>query len=159
LQAHVTEWYGSALATFTHEGPWRLTPQIRLSRLSDENRRFTAQADLSRELFRRRSLRAIYRFIYDDMKDVSPRYYSPQDLVEHHLGLEFSPRLQYVDPFIRYLPGYGKENGVDSGFIQQVEAGFPLKLGADTTVGPYFSYVRTPSYRRNSYSLVATHRF
>src|SRR5262249_48840403 len=99
------------------------------------------------------------RFLYDNMYFTQPQYYSPQNLFQNQFGAEYAPKFEFVEPYIRFLPGFGHETNVTSGYIMDLEIGIPFKLVRDTTFGPYYQYSKTPTYWRDTYTGVFSHRF
>ena len=93
------------------------------------------------------------------MDNVSPAYYSPQSLRQHQLGIGFDDKFGWIQPSVTYLPGVGQERGTQLDFIQDVDAGIVFHLGSRTTLEPFYGLTKTPTYRRDSYNVVLTHRF
>src|SRR6185436_396338 len=104
------------------QNPWQMTLKGRFINLSDENRRRRGQIEVSRSMFFPDHLRLIYQFTYDDMRFISPDYYSPQSLRMHGIGpLVRLTSGKKLDMGIRYLPAYAKENGSSYEFDHNVE--------------------------------------
>jgi hypothetical protein len=93
------------------------------------------------------------------MDRLSVNYYSPQRLQQHQVGVEIEPNLGWVDPIIRYYPGVGRERDTSQEFVHDAEVVLRFRLGSRTFFEPYYSMIRTPTYRRNTYNVLLTHRF
>jgi len=160
IDNHITERHARLHASVGGNGPWRAQWEGRAASLSDDNRRLTSDFTADRLLWSPLGLRAVYRFTYDDMRVISPNYYSPQALRIHALGPEVTIRLlPKLTFYSRYLPGYAQENGVDSDLNHSVETYLLWEPTADTVLRPSFAYYKTPSYRGNFYELSFTHYF
>jgi tetratricopeptide (TPR) repeat protein/peptidoglycan/xylan/chitin deacetylase (PgdA/CDA1 family) len=158
LNANITERFANLSLNFGLN-EWRVNPRLRASSLSDRNSRYSTEVEASYLIIPALDLRTMYQFVYDHAKTQKNEYYTPNNLRQHQLGLQYAPRWKRFQPFIRYLPGYGQETGVTSGFIQEVEVGLPIKPGERTSIGPYAGYVKTPTYHRSSISLIFSHQF
>jgi hypothetical protein len=158
LKADVTEDYASAYGSWRQEGPWRAFTKFQGAELSDGNRRYGTELGLSRSLFS--DLWGVYKYTFDHMDKLSANYYSPQQLHQHQLGFEYTPTTsRWIQPSISYMPGIGEERGTKSEFIQDLQVSFLLRFGLKTTLQPSYSYLKTPTYWRNSYNIMLAHRF
>jgi hypothetical protein len=160
LNHNVTNRYVDATLKYHPEGPWRASLRGRYFDLSDDNRRRSTQAELSRSLFFPEHLRLVYQFTYDEMKFVSPDYYSPQELRMHALGpeLRFANRNK-TEFTLRYLPSYAAERGGKPEIDQNVESSFQIRMTEKTFIRPSYTYSRTPTYRESIYDIEFTHYF
>ncbi len=157
LLDEVTENYGNLFASWRQDGPLRLSAKFQGAKLSDENKRVGASGSISSDLFW--NVRAVYKYTYDDMDNISPAYYSPQHLQQHQLGLEYAAQYRWFEPSISYLPGIGKETGTSQDFIQDVQASFNIRLSKRTLFQPTYSFTQTPTYRRHTVNALLTHHF
>jgi len=160
LNAGISQRYVHASATWIQEGPWQMKSQGKVGDLSDNNRQYDAQFELTRRLFVETDFRTGYHFETENMRNISPDYYSPQHLIVHHAVFQFSARLPpgfYFD--MRYLPGYGKEDNSTGQFVNDMELSMPVPLGKQTMLTPEIWLSRTPNYHKDSYSVSLTHRF
>ncbi len=130
------------------------------SDLSDSNRRLTSNVEFSRPFFSWAYPRVVVRFLTNDTKNVSPLYYSPSHLVENNLGLMVSDRFEnHFTAMARYLPGFGKEVGSGTRFIQNINFELTGEWNDTTLVKFGFLYNQTPSYCSRDFSLSLEHRF
>ena len=160
LDANIRDRYATLQAIIGHQDPWQLATRANASDLSDDNRRYTATAELSNRLEVFPSLRLIYRFTVDDTDTVSPNYYSPQQLMLHQGGAEYELSLgKRASLIARYLPGYGTEEGVSARLIHTVEAEAPIRWTDTFQLRPRVFLSRTPTYEANLYSLSLQIRF
>ena len=160
LNDGIAQRYVHASVSWIQDGPWLMKSQAKLGDFTDSNRLYDGQFELTRQLFIETDFRVGYHFEIENMKDISPDYYSPQHLIVHHAVFQFSTRLPpgfYFD--LRYLPGYGKEDGANSQFVNDLELSMPVPLGKQTMLTPEIWLSRTPIYHRDSYSVSLTHRF
>ena len=101
-----------------------------------------------------------YHFAAEHTQDVRAAYYSPQHLILHQAILQGSARIPpgfFLN--VRYLPGYGKEDGTPGEFVNDFELAMPIPLGKQTQLTPEIWLSRTPTYKKDSYSVALTHRF
>ncbi len=160
LNAGIAERYGRLSATWIQQGPWEMKTQGKFGDLNDGNQLYDGQFDLTRRLFAESNVRLGYHFETEHMQDVKPEYYSPQHLIVHQAVLQLSTLVPPGFYFnLRYLPGYGKEDNVKGEFINDVELSLPIPVGKQTMLTPEIWLSRTPTYRRDSYSVSLTHRF
>jgi hypothetical protein len=157
LRANVTEEYANAYGVWRQEGPWRVFTKLQGANLSDGNRRYGLEASVSRTIVS--DFHGVYKYTFDNMDEISPNYYSPQQLHQHQLGLEYTPGASWFQPSIAYMPGVGRERGIDRQFIQDVQVSFLIRLGLRTVIQPFWSYLETPTYHRNTYNITLTQRF
>jgi hypothetical protein len=160
LNAGIAQRYVHASATWIQEDSWQMKSQAKLGDFSDSNRLYDGQFELTRRLFVETDFRAGYLFEAESMRDISPDYYSPQHLIVHHAVFQFSTQLPPGFHFdLRYLPGYGKEDGSQTEFVNDLELSMPVPLGKQTMLTPEIWLSRTPLYHKDSYSVSLTHRF
>lgn len=160
LNAIVAERFARGSVTWTEEGPWQMKSVAKLGDLTDGNRLTDGQFELTRRLFLETDIRAGYQFEAENMRTISPNYYSPQHLIVHHAVFQLSKLIPpgfYLD--FRYMPGYGKEDNAESQFVNDVEVSLPIPLGKQTQLTPEIWLSRTPTYHKDSYSVSLTHRF
>jgi hypothetical protein len=157
LSAGITESYVSGTASWRQDGPWQASFKLQGAEVSDGNTRTGAEAQVSRRIIN--SLNGLYVFTYQNMDKVSPDYYSPQQLVQHQLGIDYDPKAGWIQPSIRYLPGIGQENGTGYEFIQDIEAALLFRFNDYITIQPIYDLTTTPTYRRDSYNVLLTARF
>ena len=120
--------------------------------LSDGNAREAGWAEIGRQIGWE-PLQGIMRSSFDRMNNISPNYYSPQDLQTHQVGLELDQTLsQSYKVRLKYLPGIGKEDGTAWDFIQEASANLSISLGR-LSLEPSYAFYMTPTYRAHSYFL------
>jgi tetratricopeptide (TPR) repeat protein/peptidoglycan/xylan/chitin deacetylase (PgdA/CDA1 family) len=162
LGAHVIEQALELRTDWSPEGPWKSLADGKVTGLSDHNRRYGGYLEISRDLGAHSiGLRGVYRFTADQTDQVSPNYYSPQQLQLHQMGLAYEAPWggQTVKLHLRYLPGYGDEKGVHGDFVQVADVDLALNWGKTYSLRPSFSLTSTPTYNSTSYSLTFVCRF
>lgn len=159
LNENILRSYVNMYSQWGHKDSWLLLAKGEHTDLSDHNKRNMGQASLSHDLIRPWALRGVYRFTYDHMRDQRPEYYSPQHLRQHQLGVELAPEFKALEVFASYMPGWGEESNSDRLFIEEFQGRLLFKLGSRTSFGPMASFGRTPTYRRDLYSLLFVHWF
>ena len=92
---------------------------------------------------------------------ISPNYYSPQQLQLHQLGLDFEAPWggEALKLKLRYLPGYGDESGARNDFVQVADVDLVWSWGKAFSLRPSFSFTSTPTYRSTSYTLALVSLF
>ncbi len=156
IQHNVTEDYGNLYLAFKPE-LWRISLKASGGNLSDDNQRYGGQAGISRDIAF--GFRGVYRYTYDNMKEISPLYYSPQQLHQHQLGLQFKPAFRVIEPSLTYMPGIGKERNTNQTFVQDIEAAVLFHIGRRTTLMPFYGLTKTPTYTRDTYNVQLTIHF
>jgi len=160
LDDHVNDDFIDLIGKYQPEGPWRASARGKYLDLTDTNRRRSAQLELSRALFFPENFRLVYQFTYDEMKFVSPDYYSPQELRMHAFGPEITFKTsRSTRCTLRYLPAYAAERGGKPEVDHNAEADLQFRLGEKTYFKPSFSYSRTPTYREDISSVMIEHYF
>jgi tetratricopeptide (TPR) repeat protein len=141
-------------------GAWEVRLRGAHAELSDDNQRDTAVMEVSTALPISSGLRLIGRVLHDDASRESEAYYSPQNLRQGHLGVSWQPDLGLaLKPRLRYLPGYGVEDGEDSRIVHGVDLDVRWRLGERSELRPAASYLRTPSYSSAGANVSWTYRF
>jgi len=145
--------YGDLLARWNQkDGPWQISARGRGSALTDGNRRLTAWLEGSRELVAFGHLRAAARLTYDDMRALSPNYYSPQGLRMAALGPEFSfPLRRNLELTARYMPAYAQESGRSRRYESDTEASLIWRISDRATLQPSYEYYTAPGYSNSIY--------
>ena len=160
LNAGITQRYARGSVSWVQEGPWEMKTKGKWASLTDGNRFYDGEFELTRKLIPETDFRAGYHLETEHMQFISPDYYSPQHFIAHQAVLQFStpvPPGFYFD--LRYLPGYGKEDTTQGEFINDVEMSLQIPLGKQTVLTPEIWISQTPTYHRDSYSISLTHRF
>ena len=112
------------------------------------------QGTVSRDVDEAGHWKGVFRYTYDNMKNISPDYYSPQDLRLYEGGPEYSINVtKHIYFYARYLPGYGEEHGVPSQLVHDLETHVRFRLCENASLAPSFEYERTPTYYETIYSL------
>ena len=151
LDANIVVSYIQASARWADAG-WDLTLRGRGSSLSDDNKRGFGQASLARALNSDGSIRLVARGTYDDMKNISPDYYSPQHLRLYELGPEYSKAFsKHLEFYVRYLPGYGQEQSTSGQLAQDLETHLRMHFSPTASLSPGFEYERTPTFYETIY--------
>jgi hypothetical protein len=162
LNAGVTDRFVRLTGDWNQDGGWRINSKARFGDLSDGNKRYIGEFEVTRRLFVETDLRLGYHFEAEHYDTISPSYYSPRHLVVHQAVLQYAVLLAPEFEFeIRYLPGTGDEaeKTTSTQFVQDLEVALPFALGKHTTVSPEVWLTRTPSYSRNTYNVALKHRF
>ena len=85
-----------------------------------------------------------------ECSDASPEaaYYTPQQLVQNQLGLEYlwKPSDQ-VSWRLRYLPGYGHEEGKGGRFVNAVHTDILIRNVLPFDVRSALDFQQTPTYQ------------
>jgi hypothetical protein len=157
LSAGITENYASGTALWRQDGPWRASLKLQGASVSDGNVRSGAEAYIYRCMVE--NLSGVYKFTFQNMNNVSPDYYSPQRLIQHQLGVDYTSKVGWIQPSVRYLPGIGQEKGTDQQFVQDVEAAISFQFNDYISLQPVYDLTKTPTYRRDSYNVLLTIRF
>ena len=104
--------------------------KAKYSDLTDGNKFYDADFELNRRVLTDTDFRVGFDAETENMQDVRPEYYSPQHLVEYHAVFQLSTPLPPGFHFdLRYLPGYGKEDGAQAQFVNDMESLFPFHWG------------------------------
>jgi peptidoglycan/xylan/chitin deacetylase (PgdA/CDA1 family) len=145
---------------WTPGGSWELRLRGAHAQLSDDNERNTAAAEASVGLPSPPGLRLVGRFTYDDALEESEAYYSPRNLRQGSLGLAWSaePR-PGLKTRLRYLPGYGVEDGSDARIVHSLDFDARLRLGPQSELRPILNYYLTPSYSSGGANVSWSYRF
>jgi len=160
LNEGIAERYARASISWLPEGPWEMKSKGKYSDLNDGNKFYDADFELNRQLIAETDFRVGFNVETEHMQDVRPEYYSPQHLIEYHAVFQLSAPIPpgfHLD--LRYLPGYGKEDGAQGQFVNDVELSLPTPLGKQTMLTPEIWLSRTPIYHKDSYSVSLSHRF
>jgi hypothetical protein len=114
---------------------------------TDDNTRVDLTANLAYELPWVRNLQALYRLTLADTANEEPGYYTPQQLVQNQVGLEYlwKPSDDFAWRF-RYLPGYGFEQGGDGRFVHALHTDLLIRDVLTLDVRPVLDYQQTPTY-------------
>lgn len=138
---------------------WRSRLTARVSELSDDNTRITPVIKVSRQLEARPDLRLIAQFRWDDTRKESPAYYSPDDLRLLQAGFEYRPSaLAAHGARLRYLGGYGIENGADSRYVNALYIDAHVRRGERGGWVPLIGLQQSPTYTSVSLSLAYRRR-
>lgn len=160
LNAGVTNTFADVFIQWRGDGPWRAGARQVYGSLSDGNRRETLSFELSRSIAFYGALRGIYRFAYDDMRMVSPNYYSPQSLYMNGAGFEINIlRQKRLDCYLACVPMCARDRGSTDEITHNVEAYVMVHSGEDISFKPSFTYYQTPSYYENRYTAELAVRF
>jgi tetratricopeptide (TPR) repeat protein len=159
LNDNISETFAELCLAWAPGELWKLAADLKSSSLSDNNQYAGGTFEASRVIGLPR-LRGIYRLTGASTDHVSPDYYSPQSLQVHQAGFEYAHQFtKRFDWDVRFLTGYGKENHVDWQWVNDVETGMACQWTSRLWIKPAVSYDRTPTYRRNTYSLSANYLF
>jgi tetratricopeptide (TPR) repeat protein len=139
---------------------WTLSLKTKAAFLTDQNRELEGETQVGYQIFPGINLKGVYRFTIDDMKYISPAYYSPDGVILNQIGVQYSTQgNRPVQAYISFLPGIGTDRVTKPEFNQAIELGVPIKFDEVTRLGPTFSYTTTPSYNRTTYELTFSHQF
>ena len=116
---------------------------------TDDNNRVDMVAQGAYALPWLENLRALYRLTLADTDQDLPEYYTPQQLIQNQLGLEYLGRpSDHVHWRLRYLPGYGIEQGKDGRFVHAVHADVLFRdVVFRLDVRPSLDFQQTPTYQ------------
>lgn len=161
LDADVRDRYGEVGAAWDDHGPWHVSWLGRAADLSDSNQRFSSVVEISRRLLELLPpARLVYRFTLDDTSALSPNYYSPQGLMLHQLGVHYQTLLwKGLELSVRYLPGYGNEQGSDPRFVQSLQIDTPFRWRDTLWLRPMLFFSRTPTFESNKVGVMMEFRF
>ena len=159
IASNVTRRFGSGLVAWEPEGGWKTSLRVRGESLSDSNTRETVIAQAGRQMFWPKFY-LTGRVWLDNMAHINPDYYSPQELRDFQLGLDYgAPLGKNANFHLLYLPGYGKEENTSGEFVQDLDFKINLTLSRSMTLTPSVVMVHTPSYHRLTYGSTLTCRF
>jgi len=105
-------------------------------------------------------LQAIYRLTLADTRLDLTAYYTPQELIQNQLGLEYLWRPS--DDFswrLRYLPGYGIEQGQDGRLVHALHTDVTIRNVLPVEVRPAIDFQQTPNYQMFRFLLMLEKSF
>ena len=123
--------------------------------ISDNNRIYTQEAETSVRIPKIDGLQAIYLFTIENSSNQSFDYYTPNRVKQHQFGGDFyyeKEKIGYI--YCRYLFGYGKSAWDDARWtIHTVTISSGVYATEKITLGPSFSWGKTPSYESKTYNI------
>jgi tetratricopeptide (TPR) repeat protein/peptidoglycan/xylan/chitin deacetylase (PgdA/CDA1 family) len=115
---------------------------------TDDNSRVDLVAQGAYELPWVNNLKALYRLTLADTDLELPEYYTPQQLVQNQLGLDYVGRpTDHISWRVRYLPGYGIEQGKGGRFVHAVHADILFRDVLTLDIRPSMDFQQTPTYQ------------
>ncbi|MCE9615550.1 MAG: tetratricopeptide repeat protein [Lentisphaerae bacterium] len=140
---------------------WQLTLRGRYTDYSDDNARRAGAIELQRRLSGELpGMTVLGQFSLDDADEDREAYYTPRNLRLGRLGLQYDIDLAPGGRLrLRYLPGYGVEEGEDARVVQagSAELTWPIKPGLD--LRPAANFQRTPTYSSAAGAVTLNHEF
>jgi hypothetical protein len=160
LNKNIIENNASLTAQWSDQDRWTIRGRGRFYLLSDDNRRGILQGEISRAINTRRTLRLTYRAKYDDMKNDSADYYSPQQLLLNEFGPDYSAKLtDRLTLKLSYFPGLGREKGTKTEVVHDVQSGIQIGLSQRFWVMPTYWFHKTPNYWQHTGGLLLRYHF
>jgi len=160
LQSGIRQDYYETRIEWTPREQWHLSVMGVHDRLIDRNRRYKTEWQLGRELPWVPGLQAVALYSFDNMIDRRPEYYSPHRVKSYQAGFSYwgtpTPKTWVWG---RYVPGYGKESGVDSWFVHVLDLSAGIQLTPNWSLNASLGLSRSPTYRSRTYVLASTLRF
>ncbi len=160
LQSGIRQDYYETRIEWTPREQWHLSILGAHDRLIDRNRRYKTEWQLGRELPWVPGLQAVVLYSFDNMVDRRPEYYSPHRVKSYQAGLSYwgtpTPKTWVWG---RYVPGYGKESGVESWLVHVLDLSAGIQLAPNWSLDASLSLSRSPTYRSRTYGITSTLRF
>ncbi|MBN1587523.1 MAG: hypothetical protein JW937_08895 [Candidatus Omnitrophica bacterium] len=133
---------------------WHAYARGELGRLSDKNRLYSSDWQLSYDIPGLTGFQALVLYQFDNMKERRPQYYSPGRVKSYQAGLSYyGTPTEKTWVWGRYIPGYGKEQGVETWFVQVVDFNAGLEITEDFDLEFGLGWSRSPTYRSRTYKL------
>ena len=127
---------------------------------SDGNSRVDATAQLGYELPWVEGLTGLYRLTLADTREESAAYYTPRQLVQNQIGVEYRWRpSQRVTGRIRYLLGYGDERDQPGRIVHAAHVDLLFRNVGGLNLRPSIDFQQTPTYQMFRAALTADWKF
>ena len=162
LSGNIIGTYGVAGARWVPDDLWKFSVDEEWTSYSDSNRRTNTQAEADRVLFAndRFRLKGIDQITYDDARDFSPTYYTPRRLRMNALGPEVTYNVhRRMKLTLRYLPAYAVEDGTNSHFVNEAQAGLEVIWNNVNSLRPSYTRYDTPAFHGDVLAIELTQHF
>ena len=113
---------------------------------SDDNDRTTVAGEILRRFAGIPHLAVLYQFTLDDSHEDVTEYYTPRNLRLHRFGVHCDAPMSGGRLRLRYLPGYGIEDGGESRLVHAGNADVSWELKPGLILRPAAQFQRTPTY-------------